>query len=269
MKILKLALLLAGASLLLLPPALPGEGEYPRVYSGVPARRHQDLHPEEMSQLRYRPERRFYLGLGGIYNLRHGRGDTIGVPAVDYWGREPYLRRIEPKVDDGFGFQAKVGYLLRDWIALETAFRWHLKYDLKGDDSFRRFFPNSTDYVDTMVDGGVEVYDITLNAKFYVPDFGLRPFFVLGLGYMGIRRSWDEWARVETHDLSLGRGYESITHRTKSNSSSGLAARIGIGAEYFFTERLGADVEISYNNGYGGVGEVEFISFALGALFAF
>lgn len=273
MKKFKLGLIAAGVALapalLLLPPAFPAEERYPEVYSGVPARTWQDLHPEEAREVRYRPEKRFYLGLGGIYNLRHGRGDTIGVLAVDAAGREPYLRRIGPKVDDGFGFQAKAGYLLRDWLALETRFNWHLKYGLKGDDFFRRFFPDSIDYVDTLVDGGVEVYDIMLNAKFYVPDLGLRPFFVFGLGYMGIRRSWDEWARVETLDLDSGRGYERITHRAKSNSSSGLAARIGIGVEYFFTERLGADVEISYNNGYGGVGEVEFVSFTLGALVAF
>jgi len=211
---------------------------------------------------------RFYIGAGGAYNLRGGDGDEIDLSAVDYWEYWGYSCPISPSFDNGWGWNIKVGYFFSEYLALEARFHQHLKYKLKGDCSFTEDFIDAVDVVEARVEGEVKGYDLSINGKIFIPASDFRPYGILGLGYLSLRKEWDGWASVTTYD-DLGNWWLRVLPYTKSESVSGILFRIGAGADYFITEDLGLEAELSYNKGFGDVDEVAFFAINLGVLVAF
>lgn len=254
------------ATVLSFPPAsLPGAAR--GVYHGVPPYRTEGWWLDD-AERDLKPERRFYLGVGGAYSLRHGRGDEMVLMAADYWGEQFYRYRVRPRSDDGFGLNLKLGYLFRNWFALEARFDRRFKYGFDGKDSFWWTYANSFDLVEGRVEGDAELFDLTLSGKLILPAGRIKPFALAGLGFMRGKKRWEGVSTVSTYD-PFGERWRGIIRRRDSVSISGAAVRLGIGAEYYLTRGLGIDAEISYISGLGEVSEVEHLAFGMGVLVAF
>ena len=250
----------------------------------------QERYTEEISYSAWRGERpyrdipisgdtlslakRFYFGAGGSYNLR-SEGDEIDLLAIDYWGYGGYSCPISPSFRNGFGWNIKAGYFFSEYIALEASFHQHLKYKMKGDYFFTQYFLDEEDYivevddVYAQLEGEVRGVDILLNGKIVIPGGNVRPYGVMGLGYIRLEKEWDALAEVLTtfYDTGEWRVGETVYHDSEKNS--GVLFRIGAGAAYFITDNLGLEAELAYNKGFGDVDEVSFFTLNLGALVAF
>ena len=111
--------------------------------------------------------RGFYLGVGGAYGVNFFE-DTIE-DAAESAG-------FKVSVKDTGGVNARVGYRLASWFALEGMYEWMDNFKIKVDG----LIGADPDLLGAKVDYGT--HTVTLNAKFLIPIWRLHPYLLLGIG---------------------------------------------------------------------------------------
>ena len=137
---------------------------------------------------------------------------------------EDSLPGVDLEVDDSKGFNARFGYRLFPWLALELQGDYYDDYNIEllG--------------VDAAELGG---WSASLIGKFYPFTGRIQPYLLGGGGYMQV-------------DLSdqLGLGL--------SEDSSGSVAQGGLGVDIYLTRHIVLNLESSYAYPMGGVADLDF-----------
>jgi opacity protein-like surface antigen len=172
-----------------------------------------------------------YAGGGLLYSVERFGDDGIGDDDDDGVGNLDF--------DNSWGLFAKGGYFILDYLAVEGLFRYHHEY--KAD----------------LASGGVSAdltirsCDLTLNVKGFLPiDLPVLFYGVVGGGY----------AQAQT-ELDLG--------GSDSDDQGGGIARAGAGADYFVSDNVGIEAEVTYNHCFNDLEDMNFIDINVGVIYAF
>lgn len=139
-----------------------------------------------------------YLGVEGIYAVSLFQDDVN-----DAFGLDDAV-----KLGDSAGLNARLGYRVFSWVALEAEYEWVDEMDLS--------------YLGFHV-GKFKSNTITGNLKFIVPTWRLQPYLVLGAGVA----LW----KIE--------GVLDIVNQ----SSTGFAGRVGLGLDTYLTKNIVLSLE--------------------------
>jgi opacity protein-like surface antigen len=159
--------------------------------------------------------RGFYLGVGGAYGANFFE-DTI----EDAAEREGF----KVSVKNTGGVNARVGYRLASWFALEGMYEWMDNFKIKVDG----IIDADPDLLGAKVNYGT--HTVTLNAKFLLPIWRLHPYLLLGIG----GQYYDLDAEAEFANL----GFDF------SESGWALAGRPGVGLDAYITKNILVNVEV-------------------------
>lgn len=137
---------------------------------------------------------------------------------------EDSLPGIDLEVDDSRSLQARIGYRLFSWLALEAQAELYDDYNIQllGVDAAE-------------LDG----WSLTLMGKWYPLTGRIQPYLLAGGGYMEVNLS---------DQLSLG----------LSEDGSGSVAQGGAGLDFYLTRHLLVNVEAVYAFPMGGVADLDF-----------
>ena len=194
-------------------------------------------------------EGRPYAGGGLLYSVERFNGDV-----TDDTGDADF--------DNSVGLFLKGGYFLMEdpvILAVEGLARYHNKYEasesIHDDEGFG--------FGGIDAEGSIEVkgYDLTVNGKVLVPvTEQILPYGVVGLGVARFTADIDasvEGAGIEAEVIS------------DSETENGPIARFGAGCDWFLSDNLGIEGEISYNKCFSDLDGVNFVDFTIGAIYAF
>jgi opacity protein-like surface antigen len=159
----------------------------------------------------------FYLGVGGAYGINFFEDDI-----------EDAARSvgIDVSVKDTWGVNARVGYRLASWFALEGMYEWMDNFKIEVDDVMD---PILDDLLGAKVD--YRTHTVTLNAKFLIPTWRLHPYLYLGIG--GQYYDIDAAGSFADNDLDF------------SESGWAFAGRPGVGIDAYITKNILVNVEVS------------------------
>ena len=189
-----------------------------------------------------------YVGGGLLYSIeRFGDDVTDG---------DDILGEID--FENTWGLFAKGGYFVSDLVAIEALARYHHEY--KADQSGSMDLGYGLGGASEQVSVKVKEFDLTLNVKGFLPVSGqFLPYGVLGAGYARFTTDLD--------DSFQGLGQDETV--SESETDSGPLARIGAGCDYFFSDNIGVEGEITYNRGFSDIKGADFIDITIGAIYAF
>jgi opacity protein-like surface antigen len=191
-----------------------------------------------------------YVGGGALYSIERFNSDVTSIDDED--------ESLDLDFKNSWGVFAKGGYFLLDFVAVEALARYHHEY--KASESENVDFGLGFGGVDVSGDFKIKGYDLTLNAKGYLPlDAPIKPYGVIGGGYGRFKA---------TVDLSASAMGISASD-SESDTESGPLARIGGGCDVFLSDNVGLEVEASYNKCFSDLEGIKFVDVTLGMLFAF
>jgi opacity protein-like surface antigen len=159
--------------------------------------------------------RGFYLGVGGAYAHNFFEDDI-----EDAAEKEGF----KVSVTDTGGVNARAGYRLASWFALEAMYEWMDNFEIEVDgiiDAPPDLFGATVDYT---------THTFTVNAKFLLPTWRLHPYLLLGIG--GQYYDLDAAATFAIHDLDF------------SDSGWAVAGRPALGIDAYITENILLNVEV-------------------------
>jgi len=178
-----------------------------------------------------------YVGIGNSYAIENFDFDSIDLDGSTY----------KPNFDDAWGVNAKIGYHLIDWFALE--FNFDYLSDFEADDTVI--------VLGVPVKAKVEadVMTFMIAAKFAASFDAVKPFMVVGGGIMRA----DADIKASAYGLSL----------SDSESESDTCAKLGIGIDFFATDNISLGFEASHVWGFGDLDEIRYYNLTLGAAYHF
>jgi len=158
----------------------------------------------------------FYLGVGGAYAFNFFE-DMIEDEAED--------AGFKISVKDTWGVNARVGYRIASWFAVEGMYEWMDNFKIKVDEV--TFAPPG------LAGGSVDyrTHTVTVNAKFLIPTWRLHPYLLLGIG-------------GQYYDLDASASFADNSFDF-SESGWAFAGRPGVGLDAYITENFLINVELS------------------------
>jgi len=162
--------------------------------------------------------RGFYLGVGGAYGVDFFE-DTIKDAAAD--------KGVYISLSDTGGVNARVGYRLASWFALEGMYEWM--------DNFKA----EVDAIDIDAEEplplGIKLADytthtVTLNAKLLLPIWRFHPYLLLGIGA--------QYYDLDAPSLVQGTSFDF------TDSGWAVAGRPGVGLDAYITKNILLNVEV-------------------------
>lgn len=130
-----------------------------------------------------------YLGVNGVYALSLFQNDINELAGLD----------DHFDLGDSPGVNARLGYRIFSWFAVEAQYEWVQSMDLKLlDQDLGDFKPNT----------------VTANLKFIIPVWRIQPYLLAGGGVA----IWD------------------IDSPIQNQSSTGFAGRVGVGIDTYLTK---------------------------------
>jgi len=176
-----------------------------------------------ISATSYAREGGAYIGIGGSY-------------AIDDFYTEKFEDRAVPiavNIDDTWGVNAKLGYHVNEFFAVEAVFDYFSAFET----SEALIHPTTTGAASTMgiisEDGELNIMTFMLAGKFCWPGRAIEPYGIVGAGVM--QADWDR-------KLGAGSGSASDSPAL-SASSTGGCAKVGVGVDFFLSDHLSLGVE--------------------------
>ena len=182
--------------------------------------------------------RGLYVGIGGSYNL-----EDLDVHDFDVTLEEA-TSDLDVDFDDTWGVNAKVGYHLHDWLALE--FNFDFISEFESDETYSR----GGEAFDTKVELEVMTYMAVAKLSHGFGWEATRLFIVAGGGFMDA----DADGKVR-----VAGGSDSV-----SDSETDSCARLGVGVDFFATKRVSIGFEGSYVWGFGDLDEIQYFNLTAG-----
>ena len=183
--------------------------------------------------------RSWYFGIGGSYAFE----DFDAEKAED--DLEGIARGTDLDFHGTSGFNVTVGYHVADWLSLEFDFNWLSEFET-GESLVGTVIP-----VD--LNGVLDVITCMAVAKFTCALEPLKPFIVVGGGNMDAHHYYTApkapGLRVTTSD---------------SEPQSDLCGKLGLGVDFFATERVSIALEGSYVWGFGDLDAIKYFNTTLG-----
>jgi opacity protein-like surface antigen len=161
--------------------------------------------------------RGFYLGVGGAYGVDFFE-DTLQDAAEE--------AGFAVSLSNTGGVNARVGYRLASWVALEGMYEWMDNFQVEVD-GFSD--PDLEDLLGANVD--YTTHTVTLNAKFLLPIWRFHPYLLLGVG--GQYYDLDAAGRFADEGIDF------------SESGWSFAGRPGVGLDAYVTRNILINVEVS------------------------
>jgi opacity protein-like surface antigen len=158
----------------------------------------------------------FYLGVGGAYGINFFE-DMIE-DAAEKQGFEISLK-------DTGGVNARVGYRVASWFAVEGMYEWmdNFKIEVDGISGAPPELLGATvDY---------RTHTFTVNAKFLIPTWRLHPYLYLGIG--------GQYYDLDATGEFAGAGLDF------SEKGWAFAGRPGLGLDIYITENILVNVEVA------------------------
>ena len=169
---------------------------------------------------------------------------------------------IDVDFDNSLGLFVKGGYFIMEdpvILAVEGLARYHHKYE--ASESIHEDAGFGFGGVDADATVKVKGYDLTVNGKVLVPvSEQIMPYGVAGVGYARFK------ADIDASVSGAGLSADVVSD---SESENGPIARVGAGCDYFFSDNLGIEGEVSYNKCFSDLKGLDFIDVTIGAIFAF
>jgi opacity protein-like surface antigen len=175
-----------------------------------------------------------------------GAGVSIGFEAFSGIAEMEDSLDTNVKVGNAFGVNARAGYRLFPWLALEGQFEWLSSFNYIAEDVLP---PGETDVRDATF-AEVEDYTLTVNAKGYPLTGRVQPFGLVGLGGM-LAKNTLRFQNDRTVDVG------------------GFVARFGGGVDYYLDESWILSADVSYLLTTGNVEDTDRVSLGIGIQYRF
>lgn len=124
------------------------------------------------------------------------------------------------EVDNSAGLNARLGYRLLSWLALEAQYEWVSGFDFVAAQDLSPVAAQG----DTLAK--LESHALTANLKLLLPIWRIHPYLIAGIG--GVFYNIDD-------QTGLGLG----------GDESAFAGRVGVGGDVYITKNLLAFIEVS------------------------
>jgi hypothetical protein len=202
-------------------------------------------------------------GRPGIYL---GGGMSVGAPTgmgyVDQMTAVLTIQRDQPtefRADSAVGANARVGYRIIPWVAVEAQLEWLPGPDVKYFDD-QKVVDSST-------------LNASVNAKAYIlPKERFQPFLLFGAGYM--RNDADLQSAYDVIVQLSGGPNQGVTINPAliwygSQDVDGFAARFGGGLDAYFTEQVLFSVDAAYVLPTSSASHLDYVSVGANLYFRF
>ncbi|MBW1687379.1 MAG: outer membrane beta-barrel protein [Deltaproteobacteria bacterium] len=161
----------------------------------------------------------FYLGVGGAYGINFFE---------DMIEDEAEKQGFEISVKDTGGVNARVGYRIASWFAVEGMYEWMDNFKIEVDNIID-LDPELQELLGAKVD--YRTHTFTVNAKFLIPTWRLHPYLYLGIG-------------GQYYDLNASATFADLGFDF-SESGWAFAGRPGAGLDVYITENILMNVEVA------------------------
>lgn len=178
-----------------------------------------------------------YIGIGGSYAI-----ENFDLDSIDFDGS-----RFNPDFDNTWGLNAKIGYQVIDWFALE--FNFDYLSDFEADDKV------VVEGVPVKGEIEVDVMTFMVAAKFAAGMDAIRPFLVVGAGVMNA----DADVKARAPGVS----------ESDSDSETDSCASLGLGVDFFASDNVSLGFEGSHVWGFGDLDEVRYYKLTVGVAYHF
>jgi opacity protein-like surface antigen len=160
----------------------------------------------------------FYVGVSGVYT--HNFFDAQVDDAIsDLFAPA----KVDASIDDSWGINARVGYRAASWFAVEAQYEYIDAFDVKAKVGAPVSLPNTTFF-------SIEGHAFTGNARLILPIWRVQPYLLFGAGYALYESDVKSFAKP-----LLGNG----------GKESGFAGRAGGGIDFYLTEHIVANAEVT------------------------
>jgi len=153
----------------------------------------------------------WYVGVGGLFSIENFHCDA----------------------DNAWGYNVRAGRRINDMFAVEAEWE-HPVSDYDDADKADGF---------NNLNGDIEAWDVTLNARLYPVKGRVQPFAQVGGGY----------------------GQANLPH----DDNGGLVARFGVGLDFLFTDNFGMETGVDYLLGTGSMSDYDQIPISVGIFYNF
>ncbi|MBW2418637.1 MAG: porin family protein [Deltaproteobacteria bacterium] len=178
-----------------------------------------------------------------------GAGFSVGFEAFSGIKEIEDNRGLNVTVGNAFGINARAGYRILPWLAVEGQFEWLSSFGYTLEDVL---LPGETEPRDATLKT-VEDYTFTFNAKGYPLTGRVQPFGLIGLGGM---------YAINTRNPLLFLGDLSV-------DTGGFVARFGGGVDYYLDPNWILTMDVSYLVTTGGVSDTNRTSLGIGFQYRF
>lgn len=175
----------------------------------------------------------FYVGVGGSYALENFDG--------------------EANPDNAWGFNAKLGYRMHEFIALQFDYDY-----LFGFDDSQKVFSSGKTYK-AKYELDVQTFILSLKGYFGINSYNIRPFVIAGVGGIHVN--------VDTDYNVTGPGTSVRAHG--SNDETDWCVKLGGGLDWYPTKNLSLGLEGSYVWGLGNLDDVQYFNIGVGVAYHF
>jgi opacity protein-like surface antigen len=158
----------------------------------------------------------FYLGVGGAYGINFF-DDVLESAALD--------EGLDISVKDTGGVNARVGYRVASWFAVEAMYEWMDNFKIKVNEVIGlppELLGASVDY---------RTHTVSVNAKFVLPTWRLHPYLYLGIG--------GQYYDLDATGTFANLGFDF------SEKGWAFAGRPGVGVDAYITKNIVLNVEAS------------------------
>jgi len=136
---------------------------------------------------------------------------------------------------ESWGVNGKVGYHISNWFSLELDLNYLFEFESSETE--------------------LRIFTIMPALKACTGHEPVNPFFVVGLGYMDVDADW----KVSSPTGSLPDSYD----------KSDVAAKLGLGIDFFTSNNLSIGIEADYVFGMGDLDDIAYWNFTLGVCYYF
>jgi len=180
----------------------------------------------------------WYLGIGGSWAIENFDTDDL----------EDEVEPIDVDFDDGYGFQAKVGYHLNDTFSLGLVFDYISGFDsdedISASASVEILGEVVTGAVDAEAEAEIDVWTLMLEGKASMPGT-LSPFAVLGVGIMQA----DTDAELSFAATIDGESFAASEGEDEDDTIA--CGKVGLGVDWWATPDVTVGLEGNYVFGFG------------------
>ncbi len=204
----------------------------------------------------------FYIGVGGSYQLNVFE-DEIEDEIVDALEDDlPDFADLGLDLDDSYGLNARVGYRLFSFLAIEAQYEWVSEYDVE--------LTTNVSGVDAKL-YSIEGHTFTANTRWFLPLWRFQPYLLLGGGI-----SIADVDRGAIYDDPLfGPFLEDNGVEVEDGRKISAAGRAGLGLDLYLTRSIvlnaeaGAVVTTLSEPDLGDIDDLNYLSFSAGLQYRF